>query len=423
MVCIYRPDTVPFSNIDLFFEKFITLLELLTSSKQLYAIVGDFNLDMLDVNDNNVLTFLSILESFNVKITITEPTRITSTTSTLLDNILTNLENGKSKVIQGHISDHLGQFFESTLPREITKNTEKYQFRKYKASSIEDFVESLHKLEWNEIYVLPEDDVDNMWNNFSKTIIKNFEEHFPQKTGFKKIKPTPPITPQVDQIKKQLDILYTVSLINSDYAEQYKITKKAYDKAIWNMRQQYYTKRINEASNKTKETWNIVNNLTNKKRKNKEQLPKTNVKRLVEDFNEFFAKIAPEMCKDLKGNVHLDKIKRNEKSIFLFEVTENELIATVNKLKNGRSFGHDNISMYIIKKSVQAYVKPLCFVINHAFRTGIFPDSLKLSTIKPIFKKGDKDRLDSYRPISILSSFSKIIEKILKFIYINNEKF
>jgi fructose-1,6-bisphosphatase/inositol monophosphatase family enzyme len=46
-------------------------------------------------------------------------------------------------------------------------------------------------------------------------------------------------------------------------------------------------------------------------------------------------------------------------------------------------------------------------------RTGVFPDRLKYSVVKPIFKKGNKQEISNYKPISLLTSFSKIIEKLI----------
>ena len=59
-------------------------------------------------------------------------------------------------------------------------------------------------------------------------------------------------------------------------------------------------------------------------------------------------------------------------------------------------------------------VGPLCHIINLSFVTGIFPDQLKIASVTPIFKQGKKDEPGNYRPISVLSPISKIIEKCIK---------
>ena len=51
--------------------------------------------------------------------------------------------------------------------------------------------------------------------------------------------------------------------------------------------------------------------------------------------------------------------------------------------------------------------------INKVLSTGIFPERLKFSEVRPLFKKGDITELSNYRPISLLTSFSKITEKII----------
>lgn len=53
-------------------------------------------------------------------------------------------------------------------------------------------------------------------------------------------------------------------------------------------------------------------------------------------------------------------------------------------------------------------------MINNILETGIFPDELKNAKIIPIYKNGKRDDLNNYRPISLLSNFSKLVEKIIK---------
>ena len=69
--------------------------------------------------------------------------------------------------------------------------------------------------------------------------------------------------------------------------------------------------------------------------------------------------------------------------------------------------------MHLIKRSFELISEPLKHLINMSLETGIFPDQLKVAKIIPIFKTDEADIFTNYRPISILSSFSKIYERVL----------
>jgi len=56
---------------------------------------------------------------------------------------------------------------------------------------------------------------------------------------------------------------------------------------------------------------------------------------------------------------------------------------------------------------------PLAHICNKSLSSGIFPDHLKYAIVKPLFKKDDKSKISNYRPISILSYFSKVLEKVM----------
>ena len=67
--------------------------------------------------------------------------------------------------------------------------------------------------------------------------------------------------------------------------------------------------------------------------------------------------------------------------------------------------------MLLIQKTIHVIAKPLSHIINLSFSFGIVPDQLEISRVIPLFKSGSKSSFDNYRPISILPSFSKILEK------------
>ena len=57
--------------------------------------------------------------------------------------------------------------------------------------------------------------------------------------------------------------------------------------------------------------------------------------------------------------------------------------------------------------------KPLTLLINQTLSTGVFPNELKISRVRPMFKNGDTSHINNYRPISILPSISKIFEYVI----------
>ena len=82
-------------------------------------------------------------------------------------------------------------------------------------------------------------------------------------------------------------------------------------------------------------------------------------------------------------------------------------------LRTKKSYGHDGISMRLLKFLLPAVIKPLTILINKSLATGIFPDKLKIAKVMPFFKKDDITLIDNYRPVSLLTSTSKVFEKVV----------
>jgi hypothetical protein len=85
----------------------------------------------------------------------------------------------------------------------------------------------------------------------------------------------------------------------------------------------------------------------------------------------------------------------------------------INSLKHKNSYGYDEISMKILKLSMPFIISPLIYICNRSLSTGIFPSWLKYSQVHLIYKKGERSEMSNYRPISVLTLFSKIFEKVI----------
>jgi len=86
--------------------------------------------------------------------------------------------------------------------------------------------------------------------------------------------------------------------------------------------------------------------------------------------------------------------------MFISPVTETEMERVIKSLKNSSSAGYEEIHMSLVKQCLGYFIKPLVHIYV-SFQTGIFPDMMKQAKIIPLFKKGDRQDIHNYRPISI----------------------
>ena len=99
-------------------------------------------------------------------------------------------------------------------------------------------------------------------------------------------------------------------------------------------------------------------------------------------------------------------------SIYLSLVTSHEIWTFIGSMNVSRSSGPYSVPVSVLKIIRDCISEPLAFLVNDFFTSGNFPYKLKLARIISVFKKGSRFDKDNYRPISFLSNFSKIIEKL-----------
>ena len=110
---------------------------------------------------------------------------------------------------------------------------------------------------------------------------------------------------------------------------------------------------------------------------------------------------------------YLDTIPNNLHSMALKATTVPEIDKIIKQLPNKMSHGHDSISNIMLKAIRESITYPLCHIFNTSFSEGKFPSLMKRAEVIPLYKGKDMDVMVNYRPISLLITMSKILEKLM----------
>ena len=174
-----------------------------------------------------------------------------------------------------------------------------------------------------------------------------------------------------------------------------------------------------------KKTWATINELRGKKKTSiKPQFTINNVqiknRRIIaNEFNNYFVSIASKLNEpSIDEGIPINPIPpftsflstSNPYSMHLFECTPEEISKIISEFKNDKA---SDIPIKLIKQTSHLISPVLSVIINNSMEDGIFPDSLKIGRISPIYKKDDPELLENYRPVSTLPIFSKIYEKVI----------
>lgn len=139
----------------------------------------------------------------------------------------------------------------------------------------------------------------------------------------------------------------------------------------------------------------------------------TNPQKVAEKFNNYFISISNDAAPLTKFNKYMNNIQVVNSSIFLKPVSIVEVLKTIQTLNNTKSVGFDGVSTLVTKQIGTLICSVLTHILNLSLSEGVFPDILKLSVVKPLHKKGDREDLNNYRPITLISVFAKIFERIM----------
>ena len=420
-------------------QSFTDLLELnlikINKGKSPCFITGDFNIDFLKADYNkNIMNYLNNLLLYNFLPVLLLPTRITRKTATLIDHIYyyegQNKKNG-SKLMSGNLysdlSDHLPNFV--LLPSTSNKfdYSSRPYIRLYTKENKQKFHDKLKSVNWTHT-LYSNYDVNQCFNEFISIVKKLHDASFPlTRMSRRACKDKKWITKGLKISCNNKNNLYkkwlqTRSKIDE---EKYNEYKKCFKKIAKSAEIQYYKKEFDTKVHNTKQIWNNLNKVCSaKKRKNNifinklsvENIEITSPSEISNAFNDYFCNIGPSLVKllPLTSANYVEYMSPSvSQSIYCAPVTSNELVLLIHSLSSNKACGPDGVGAQLIKDNCNLFLEPLIFLFNLSLLKGVVPDSLKVAKVIPIFKKGDVHLPSNYRPISLLSIFNKLLEKIV----------
>jgi hypothetical protein len=107
------------------------------------------------------------------------------------------------------------------------------------------------------------------------------------------------------------------------------------------------------------------------------------------------------------------RIKYQMNTMFWLLITELEVESKMWGLRGKPSAGFDEIPEYIAKRRSHYIKRPLVHIFNASLKSGAFLDKMKIAEVRALYKKGEKQKVCNYRPTSVSSVFSKLLERLV----------
>ena len=420
-LCCYRSPSGDFEG---FIENLNNILIRLNDIKDHKSFIyGDLNVNLYNSKTSMCRKYLDCIFSNNFLPVISRATHFGGMNGTCIDHILTNDLTMilKSGIIRCNISRHLPTFMilESQYinGKKIKSTKPKIRINDF---VLQNFISEFQLIKFDFDNVCASDLYASFHESFKelydKWFVKPINVNFVPKPSFLRSEWISIGLAKSSDIKNQLYDDW-IKNKNDDNWEKYDNYKKVFDNLRHKEKYLYYDRAFKANQQDLKKTWNLINSILGRKRSNK-VLTFTNVD-ATHNFNSYFVNIANDLIVRTYGNNFdvsdrkFDKFMYERQNVELtdFNITTKEVENIISNLNNSKG----TYFAPRILKLISPILSPvLTKLFNCCVKEGYFPKELKIAKVIPLYKnKGSINDISNYRPISMLSVFSKIFEKLI----------
>ena len=250
-------------------------------------------------------------------------------------------------------------------------------------------------------------------------------KHAPIREKRVKNKPSVPwLTNTVKQQIRERDRLklFAVKNKSESHWKAYKLSRNRVTGTLRKAKASYYKAQFEKVKHDPKAAWKTINQILNRKQMCQEiNAVKTqngeisDPTELAECFNNYFINVGPDIAKtiDKSDRNFMGYITKATSKLNFQAVSESTVQRLLLSLNPRKSTGIDKIPAKIIRVASPVVANSLTKIFNRAISNESFPSEWKQARVVPLHKKGSRNLLNNYRPISILPALSKVFERIL----------
>ena len=373
LVSGYRP---PNSNVKKFLKEYKMLIQALRQTKCHSILIGiDHNLDLMKVHKHTQTNeFLELNLKNNLMPCVSKPTRITTNTATLIDNIFISeklIGHTNPSIIVNDMSDHLPIHLILNDQKKCVRESQTIKTRAFTDSAVANISNQMTNLNWKEL--LDDKDVNTGFNIFHEKLMTTIDEFAPEtekKINHKKIVRDPWITTSLmKSLTKQKKLYKEMLTHKTEYSKQkYREYRNTLKRLLRHSRVKYIRDKCEEYKQNSKKLWQLINRIIGKENNKRHVIDSIKTQEkcyydpngITSTLCDHFANIGEKYSNKIptdsqKTNEYINQIPNHSQTMFLEPTNQQEIRTLILSLSNKPSSGHDNISNILLKRTYKLY--------------------------------------------------------------------